>query len=137
MEAAENEVGAARADLAVAVKPVCSVGAGRDLEAEGNAGRHVLEEAGIHACDFDVADRFRVERLQQADRRIDRGREIAIGEGHPDHHAPLTVEHVAEARTVPIRGELLVRVRLGLPLALPIQLTFWSECQYSKKIRPP
>jgi hypothetical protein len=52
--------------------------------------------------------------VQQADRRIDRGGEIAIGEGHPDHHAPLTVEHVAEAHTVPIRGELLVLVEVGI-----------------------
>ena len=59
MERAEQKVGAARPDLGVAVEPRRGEGAGRQLDAEDDAGRHVLEEPGVHAHDLDVADVLR------------------------------------------------------------------------------
>ena len=68
MKAAEDEVGAARSDLVVAIETGRGVGAGRQLEAEYDAGRHVVEEAGVHAHDFNIAEISGVEGMDLARR---------------------------------------------------------------------
>ena len=112
MEGAEQQVGAARSDLGVAVEPGRGVSAGGKFEAEYDAGRHVFEEAGVHAHDFDIADVLGIE-----------GQDPAIGAGIGDqgavdgwythHDAPVAVEIVAEAGVDPLGGDLLVRVEIS------------------------
>jgi hypothetical protein len=63
MKAAQNEVGAARPDLVVAIKPWSIIYARRKLEAEYHAGRHVREKAGVDPHDFKVAEVMGIEGL--------------------------------------------------------------------------
>ena len=66
MKGAKEKIGAAGSNLIVAVKPGRGEGAARQLDAEDDAGGHVLEEAGVHAHDFDVADAFGIEGVTPA-----------------------------------------------------------------------
>ena len=61
VESAEQKVGAAGPDLSVAIETRRRVCAGRKLDPKYDAGRHVLEEARVHAHDLDVADVFGIE----------------------------------------------------------------------------
>ena len=121
MEGAEFQVGTARPDLAIAVKSGGGERAGRQLEAEHEARRHILEEAGVHAHDLDVADILGVEGRYPGV-RPGVGRQRAVGRGDPHHHAPIAVEIVAEADVVPLRVDFLVRIerRRGFGTADPI-----------------
>ena len=112
MEDAEDEVGAARPDLVVAIQSGRGVGRGRQLEAEHDAGRHVVEEAGVHAHDFNIAEIFRIEGID-AGERPGVGGQAAVDIRRPHHDAPLPVEHVLEADIVPLGIEFLVQVDGG------------------------
>ena len=112
MEAAEHEVGAARPDLVVAIEPGRGVGRGRQLEAEYDAGRHVVEEAGVHAHDFNIAEISGVEGID-ASECAGVGGQTAVDIRHPHHDAPLPVEHVLEADIVPLGIDFLVQIDGG------------------------
>ena len=113
MEPAENQIGAARADLVVAIESGRGVGRGRQLEAEYDAGRHVVEEAGVHAHDFNIAEISGVEGIDGRGMQPVSVVKAAVDIGHPHRDAPLPVEHVFETDIVPLRIEFLVQIEGG------------------------
>ena len=109
MECAEQKVSAARSDLSIAIEPGGSKRAGRQFDAEYEPGRHILEEAGVHAHDLDVADIRGVE-WHYASVGPCVGGQSAVGGGYPHHHAPIAIEVVLEADIVPLGIDFLVGI---------------------------
>ena len=99
MEGTEQQVGAARSDLSIAIEPRRGECAGRQFQAEHKASGHVVEEAGVRAHDLDIADIFAVERLDLARKRgVGFGSQRAIGGGDAHHHTPSAIEVVLKNR---------------------------------------
>ena len=80
MESSQDQIGAACSDLVVAIHPECGKGAGRQLEAEDQARRHVGREAGVDPHDLEIAEALRVEGLDLAGKhKVGLGCQRAVG----------------------------------------------------------
>ena len=110
MEGAEQKIGAAGPNLSIAVKARCGEGPARELDAEHDPGGHVFEEARVHAHDLDIADILRIE-WDNAGICSRVGGQGAVGRGYSYHHAPISIEVIAETDVVPLRIYLFVRIQ--------------------------
>ena len=112
MEGPEDQIGASRSNLVVAIHPERGVRAGGQLESEDQARRHVRKETGVDTHDLEVAETLRIEGLDLArEQEVGFGGQRAIRRyRHPDHDAPVTVEVVTQTDIVPLGLEVLVLV---------------------------
>ena len=107
MECTKQQVCAARSDLGVPVEPRRGESAGRKLDADDDAGRHVFEESGVNTHNFDIANILGVEGHYPSE-RPGIGGQSAVDSRYPHHHAPIAIEIVTEADVVPLRIDFLV-----------------------------
>ena len=120
--AAEEEVGAAGAELGVAVGAVVGEVAGGEFDAEIDAEGLIVEETSVEAFEADVADGGP---FGGGEVSAVLGAEVTACEGDLCFDAPTAGEEVLKADLEEVGADGLVAVLGGGALESPCQLRFW------------